>query len=128
MVFVAGPRQVGKTKLAKQFLPLSQKGYLNWDIPSQRELILKHELPNVPLWIFDEIHKYRDWRNYLKGVYDQYAQQHQIIVTGSAQLDCYRRGGDSLQGRYHSLRLYPLTVAEVGIQDEASFIQLFTLG
>ncbi len=128
MVFVAGPRQVGKTTLAKQLLPLSQLGYLNWDIASQRELILKHELPDSPLWVFDEIHKYRDWRNYLKGIYDQYADDHQILVTGSAQLDCYRRGGDSLQGRYHYLRLHPLSVAELGISDSSELNDLLTLG
>jgi predicted AAA+ superfamily ATPase len=128
MVFVAGPRQVGKTTLAKQFLPSSQLGYLNWDISSQRELILKHELPDSSLWVFDEIHKYRDWRNYLKGVYDEYAERHHILVTGSAQLDCYRRGGDSLQGRYHYLRLYPLSVAEVNIHDATGIRQLLELG
>lgn len=127
MVFVAGPRQVGKTTMAKQLL-LTPQGYMNWDIPSHRELILKHELPNAPLWVFDEIHKYRDWRNYLKGVYDQYADSHQILVTGSAQLDSYRRGGDSLQGRYHYLRLHPLSVAELDIINANGLEQLLTLG
>lgn len=127
MVFVAGPRQVGKTTMAKQFLPASQLGYLNWDIAAQRELILKHELPDTSLWVFDEIHKYRAWRNYLKGVYDQYAEAHQILVTGSAQLDCYRRGGDSLQGRYHHLRLHPLSVAELGIHNQDGINQLLTM-
>lgn len=128
MVFVGGPRQVGKTTLAKQFLPFSQLGYLNWDISSQRELILKHELPNTSLWVFDEIHKFRDWRNYLKGIYDQHAKHHQILVTGSAQLDCYRRGGDSLQGRYYYLRLYPLSVAELKIHTGSELRELFILG
>ena len=128
MVFVAGPRQVGKTTLAKHFLPPSQLGYLNWDISIQREMILKHELPDTHLWVFDEIHKYRDWRNYLKGVFDQYGAEHQILVTGSAQLDCYRRGGDSLQGRYYYLRLYPLSVAELGICDAEGLHQLLELG
>lgn len=128
MVFVAGPRQVGKTTLSKQLLPDANSGYLNWDIAFQRELILKHELPDTKLWVFDEIHKYRDWRNYLKGVYDQFADQHQILVTGSAQLDCYRRGGDSLQGRYHYLRLHPLSVAELGITDTQDLDALLTLG
>lgn len=127
MVFVAGPRQVGKTTMAKQLL-LTPQGYMNWDIPSHRESILKRELPNAPLWVFDEIHKYRDWRNYLKGVYDQYADSHQILVTGSAQLDSYRRGGDSLQGRYHHLRLHPLSVGELGINNTDGLEQLLTLG
>lgn len=96
MVFVGGPRQVGKTTLAKTFL-LDKKGYLNWDVPEQREQILKREFPPTKLWIFDEIHKYRLWRNYLKGIYDANLAQQQILVTGSARLDYYRFSGDSLQ-------------------------------
>jgi len=61
MVFIGGPRQVGKTTLAKHFLKNSDNGYLNWDIASQRAQILTYELPTSPLWIFDEIHKYKKW-------------------------------------------------------------------
>jgi uncharacterized protein len=85
MVFVAGPRQVGKTTLALS-LKDAKKGYLNWDIPEHRERILKRELPPSPLWIFDEIHKYRLWRNYLKGLYDGRRPGQRILVTGSARL------------------------------------------
>lgn len=114
MVFIGGPRQVGKTTLALSLL--KDKGrYFNWDIPGHREKILKRELPAQPgLIIFDEIHKYRFWRNYLKGIYDEAKDRYQILVTGSARLDYYRYGGDSLQGRYHYLRLHPFTVAEIG--------------
>lgn len=115
MVFVGGPRQVGKATMAKELLGSDQRGYLNWDIPSQREAILKRELPAATMWVFDEIHKYTQWRDYLKGVFDQFGSQQKILVTGSAHLDYYRRGGDSLQGRYHYLRLNPLSVAELTI-------------
>lgn len=127
MVFVGGPRQVGKTTLAKHLLP-EQSGYLNWDIPQHREQILKRELPDVPYWVFDEIHKYRSWRNYLKGVYDQFGAERKILVTGSARLDYYRRGGDSLQGRYHYLRLHPFTIAELDTDSSEDFMQLLRLG
>src|SRR5205085_10669046 len=83
MVFVAGPRQVGKTTLALG-LPGGSAGYLNWDDPHHRERILKRELPPTGLWIFDEIHKYRKWRNYLKGLFDTRARNRRILVTGSA--------------------------------------------
>ena len=129
MVFVAGPRQVGKTTLAKEILP-DPAGYLNWDVASQRELILTGELPPVPVVAFDELHKYRSWRNYLKGLYDGAVagagHRLRILVTGSARLDAYRRGGDSLQGRYHLHRLHPLSVAELG--DPASLPELLRLG
>src|SRR5512137_1164811 len=108
MVFVAGPRQVGKTTLARS-LPKAGRGYLNWDIFEHREQILRRELPPSGLWIFDEIHKYRGWRNLLKGLYDGRSAGQRILVTGSARLDLYRFGGDSLQGRYHLLRLHPLS-------------------
>jgi len=112
MVFVGGPRQVGKTTLSKNFL-IDQKGYLNWDVPEHRELILKKELPTTPLWIFDEIHKYHLWRNYLKGIYDVKSAHQKILITGSARLDVYRRDGDSLMGRYFLFHLHPLSMGEV---------------
>jgi hypothetical protein len=128
MVFMGGPRQVGKTTLALHLLGEHQKGYLNWDDPHHREQILKRQLPATSLWVFDEIHKYRSWRNYLKGLYDVQGKKHRILVTGSARLDYYRRGGDSLQGRYHYLRLHPLSVAELNIRSDRDFKGLLTLG
>lgn len=127
MVFVAGPRQVGKTTLARS-LDRGSAGYLNWDIAEHREKILRAELPATKLWIFDEIHKYRRWRNYLKGLYDGRPRGQRILVTGSARLDLCRFGGDSLQGRYHLLRLHPFSVAELGIGDSRAWTQLLTLG
>lgn len=127
MVFVTGPRQVGKTTLARS-LPGAASAYLNWDIAAHRERILKRELPPGTLWIFDEIHKYRVWRGYLKGLFDGRPAKQRILVTGSARLDLYRRGGDSLQGRYHLLRLHPLTAKELGMQKSAELNDLLTLG
>ena len=127
MVFVAGPRQVGKTTLAKG-LPGGAAGYLNWDVADDRERILRRELPPTALWIFDELHKYRSWRNYLKGLFDSRAAGRKILVTGSARLDLYRFGGDSLQGRYHLLRLHPLSVAELGLTKATDLQNLLTLG
>ncbi|MGH7847566.1 MAG: AAA family ATPase [Candidatus Binatia bacterium] len=97
MVFVAGPRQVGKTTLVLS-LSGASAGYLSWDVAEHRERILKRELPDSRLWIFDEVHKYRSWRNLLKGLYDGRRPGQRILVTGSARLDFYRFGGDSLQG------------------------------
>lgn len=126
MVMVGGPRQVGKTTMAKSFLK-DNKGYLNWDIPEDRECILKREFPVAPLWVFDEIHKYRSWRNFLKGVYDGKTLQQQILVTGSARLDYYHFSGDSLQGRYHYLRLHPLSLAELKSDNQNSLMDLLQL-
>jgi len=127
MVFVAGPRQVGKTTLAKS-LPGAAKGYLNWDVAADRDRILRGELPPNRLWIFDEIHKHRSWRGFLKGLYDSRRPAQQILVTGSARLDLYRHGGDSLQGRYHLLRLHPLSVAELRLSTADELRTLLTLG
>jgi predicted AAA+ superfamily ATPase len=113
MVFVGGPRQVGKTRLGKMIVT-DPAAYLSFDIPAHREAILKGELPPTRDWFFDEIHKYRGWRNFLKGLYDAAGTRKRILVTGSARLDFYRYGGDSLQGRYYYLRLHPLTLAELG--------------
>lgn len=127
MVFVAGPRQVGKTTLAKR-LTGAKAGYLNWDVAEHRERILRRELPATKLWVFDELHKYRSWRNYLKGLFDNRRTGQRILVTGSARLDFYRFGGDSLQGRYHLLRLHPLSVAELSLTKPAEFLDLLNLG
>ncbi len=127
MVFIGGPRQVGKTTFARS-LSGAKSGYLNWDSADGRDRILRRELPNSSLWIFDEIHKYKAWRNYLKGLFDTRSAGQRILVTGSARLDYYRRGGDSLQGRYHYLRMHPLSVAELGLRGRDDFHQLLKLG
>ena len=113
MVFLGGPRQVGKTSLARALLP-DRSAELSYDVPSQRRAILARELPPGDFWFFDEIHKYKGWRNYLKGLVDEFGARRRILVTGSARLDLYRFGGDSLQGRYFYLRLHPFSVAELG--------------
>lgn len=116
MVFVAGPRQVGKTTLVKtlarrHFSETAQ--YLNWDQRSHRQIIVRQEFdPEANLLLLDELHKYHQWKNYLKGLYDTQPQR-QMLVTGSARLDVYRKGGDSLQGRYHHFRLHPFSTAEL---------------
>ena len=126
MVFVGGPRQVGKTRLGRTIVT-DPAAYLSFDIPAHREAILKGELPPTRDWFFDEIHKFRGWRNFLKGLYDAAGTRKRILVTGSARLDFYRYGGDSLQGRYFYLRLHPLTLAEVGGRNSADLAALLHL-
>lgn len=127
MVFVAGPRQVGKTTMART-LPGGRPGYLTWDDAEDRERLLRKQLPVSRLWIFDELHKYHQWRNYLKGLFDKRSARQQILVIGSARLDFYRFGGDSLQGRYHLLRLHPLSAAELHLTKPDELTDLLTLG
>ena len=127
MVFVAGPRQVGKTTLARS-LRGAPDGYLNWDGTTHRHRILRRELLPTNLWVFDEIHKYRQWRNYLKGLYDDRDDGQRILVTGSGRLDLYRFGGDSLQGRYHLLRLHPFSAAVLDVSTTAGLLDLIELG
>jgi uncharacterized protein len=126
MVFVGGPRQVGKTWLGKAVIG-DTRAYLNYDVAPHRAAILKRELPPTDAWLFDEIHKYRGWRNYLKGLYDQFGPKQRILVTGSARLDLYRFGGDSLQGRYFYLRLHPLSFAELGGTSASDLSDLLAL-
>ena len=119
MVFVGGPRQVGKTTFALSLLgersDESSPAYLNWDHLADREAILAARLPpRQRLLIFDEIHKYAAWRGLVKGLHDKHRSSVSFLVTGSARLDYYRKGGDSLQGRYHYYRLHPFTLPESG--------------
>jgi uncharacterized protein len=115
MVFLSGPRQCGKTTLAKHILKKESNGeYYNWDIARDRKKILNQDFNlDAKVWFLDEIHKYRRWRNFLKGLYDEHAPDHSMFVTGSARLDLYSRGGDSLQGRYFSHHLHPFTLSEI---------------
>jgi len=118
MIFVGGPRQVGKTTFALGFLGKhadeSHPAYLNWDHPSTPPRLRKAELPaGEALLLLDEIHKYARWRNLLKGIYDTEKSRRKIIVTGSARLDYYRKGGDSLAGRYRYFRLHPFSLREL---------------
>jgi predicted AAA+ superfamily ATPase len=115
MVFVAGPRQVGKTTLAHRILETRSSGlYLNWDNREHRRSIREAQWPSEPsLVVVDEIHKWRGWKRWIKGEFDVNRDRIHFLVTGSARLDVYRRGGDSLQGRYHHYRLHPLSLAEM---------------
>ncbi len=118
MVFIGGPRQTGKTTLAKHLCERmgaeTAKRYLNWDAAEDRENIMMERFPTGPgPLILDEVHKYSRWRQVVKGLFDKRKSELQILVTGGARLDHYRRGGDSLQGRYHFYRLFPLSCAEL---------------
>ena len=121
MVFMSGPRQVGKTTTARKIADF----YLDWDNRSHQEIILKgpeavaehcglHIASESPaIILFDELHKFPHWKNFLKGLFDTYENRCRIIATGSARMDIYRRGGDSLMGRYFPYRLHPFTIAEL---------------
>ncbi len=113
MVFLGGPRQVGKTTLAKQFIKNSNQ-YLNWDKDSDKKILLKELLdPSLKLIVLDEVHKFKKWRSLVKGYYDKFYPDLNFLVTGSARLDLFRKGGDSLVGRYHYLRLHPFSLTEL---------------
>jgi uncharacterized protein len=116
MAFISGPRQVGKTTMGKALLA-NIENYLSWDQTAFRkawiqspELVIEKLAPGPVL--FDEIHKDRKWKSRLKGVFDTNGANLDIIVTGSARLDIYRKGSDSLLGRYIPYRLHPFSVAE----------------
>ncbi|MBA7513978.1 hypothetical protein ES705_05996 [subsurface metagenome] len=133
MVFVGGPRQVGKTTLAKAVLAENYPSgrYLNWDYDEDRQDILQKRWSDENnLLVFDELHKFPRWKNWIKGIYDVSHDKHSILITGSARLDIYRRGGDSLMGRYHYWRLHPFTLDELpeGISAKEAFRRLMTVG
>lgn len=120
MAFLSGPRQVGKTTSCRAVASL----YLNWDNTDDRRLILRGPAavaeaaglaqlwPAPPVIVLDELHKHPKWKAFLKGFFDTYGPQARIVVTGSSRLDVFRRGGDSLMGRYFLHRMHPLTVGE----------------
>jgi predicted AAA+ superfamily ATPase len=130
MLFLVGPRQVGKTTVAKSLTSeCTNFSYFNWDNFDTRKLILEGQnkvasvagIEEVRLGtsivVFDEIHKYSKWKTFLKGFYDEFKGLCKIVVTGSSSLDAYRKGGDSMMGRYFLYHMYPLTIGELARQD-----------
>ena len=115
MVFLVGPRQVGKTYLAKSIAKsFSHTEYLNWDNAPDRQMIVNRGwIDQTELLILDELHKMPKWKNYLKGLYDTKPDHLKILVTGSARLDIFKKTGDSLAGRYFAHHLLPLSPNEL---------------
>jgi predicted AAA+ superfamily ATPase len=121
MAFVSGPRQVGKTTVCRELA----SAYFNWDDQDSRARILKGPVEiaqeaglqkiqaSTPVLAFDELHRYPRWKTFLKGFFDVYGEKTKIIVTGSSRLDVFKRGGDSLMGRYFCYRMHPFSVAEL---------------
>lgn len=130
MVFLTGPRQVGKTYLAQEIAKGFQKSvYLNYDYFEDRDIIKNAGwLRDTELLILDELHKMEGWKNYLKGVYDTKPGNLKIIVTGSARLDMLRRSGDSMAGRFFNHRLNPLSLVELSEDAEINLERLLTRG
>lgn len=133
MVFIGGPRQSGKTTLARHLCNEAgvnvEERYLNWDAAGDREQILMEQFPTAPgMLVLDEIHKYSRWRQVVKGLFDKRGHEVPVLVTGSARLDHFRRGGDSLQGRYFFYRLMPLSLAETGAPTAATIVDLLAYG
>ena len=133
IAFVVGPRQVGKTTLAQTLLAKrrSEDLYRSWDdLEWRREFVSApygfvdayrpKSAGKRPLVVLDEIHKYPRWKTYVKGLWDTRKERADLLVTGSARLDVYQRGGDSLLGRYHQYRLHPLSVREITDPDKSS--------
>jgi len=114
MVMLTGPRQVGKTTLAKALQEhFEQPQYLNWDIADDRRILTDESWSiRSDLLLLDELHKMRNWKQYLKGVVDAHIVGQAILVTGSARMETFRQSGESLAGRYFSMRLHPFSVKE----------------
>ena len=113
-LLLTGPRQIGKTTLARQLMGrFDPCQYLNWDVAGDRAILQRQSWnPRAKLLVMDEIHKMRGWKSWLKGVVDGRPPEQSLLVTGSASMDTFRQGGDSLAGRYFALRLHPISVRE----------------
>jgi len=132
MVFITGPRQVGKTCMAKNIAALYKSPqYLNYDNLQDQRIIHEQSWSlKADLLVLDEIHKMKDWKKFLKGVYDGRQEQQAILVTGSARLDTFRQSGESLAGRYFHYRLHPFSVKELAgiLRPEEALERLIRLG
>ena len=121
LVMLTGPRQVGKTTLARQLMAgLQPAQYLNWDVAADRAVLQRQSwTPASRLLVMDEIHKMPGWKSWLKGVVDGRSPQQSLLVTGSARMETFRQSGESLAGRYFAWRLHPISVREWCQQQQA---------
>jgi uncharacterized protein len=127
LIMLAGPRQAGKTTFAQDIVSkdFTDTVYFNWDIAKDKSRLIndpvfftkapRKSISSKPLVILDEIHKYRNWKNYLKGIYDQFKNDYQFLVTGSGRLEFSRKAGDSLAGRFLKFHIFPFTLAELNL-------------
>lgn len=123
MMFISGPRQAGKTTFAKMVAKnYTNFLYFNWDILADKQKLIQNPQfyervqrndDSRPLIILDELHKYPDWKNYLKGIYDKDRNNFIFLVSGSGRMDIYQKGGDSLAGRYIQIHMWPFTLSEL---------------
>ena len=125
IILLSGPRQVGKTILSKHFLSKNYE-YLNFDDEITRRIILDRSWPrDVELVIFDELHKKDKWKSWIKGIYDVEGVTPNLLVTGSARMDTFKKGGDSLAGRHYYFRLHPFSLKEVSEKSDRNIIERF---
>ena len=128
-VFLAGPRQSGKTTLATHVGQTLASQYLNYDLATDRQIITAGEWRrDREVIVLDEVHKHPKWKTFLKGYYDTEGVPPSLLVTGSARLNVYRKGNDSMLGRYYYHRLLPLSVKEVGGDAENVLDKLLKFG
>jgi len=117
MIVLSGPRQCGKTTFSKMILKETKGEYFNWDQPKDRKKIQAQDWSeDSPLIVFDEIHKKKQWKNFLKGIYDTKPESMQLLVTGSARLELFQKSGDSMFGRFQAWRMHPFCLAEDPLQ------------
>lgn len=129
LVLLSGPRQVGKTTLSKELNKNYE--YLNYDSASDRKIIMAQSWSrDRDLIIFDELHKKPKWKAWIKGIYDKEGVRPRLLITGSARLETFKKGGDSLAGRHYHLRLHPFSMAELQgqISSQDCFSRLMTVG
>ena len=131
IVLLSGPRQVGKTTLSRQLT--ASHVCLNYDASPDRRIIHAREWDrDAEMVIFDELDKMRKWKSWVKGIYDTEGISPSLLVTGSARLDTYRKGGESLAGRFFYYRLHPLTVKKIcaclGEKSETALDKIIKLG
>lgn len=134
LVVLTGPRQVGKTTLARQLMQgLQPAHYLNWDVAGDRAILQRQSWPPTSrLLVLDEIHKMSGWKNWLKGIVDGRPAGQALLVTGSARMETFRQSGESLAGRYFAYRLHPISVcewcAQQGVTPQAALNHLLARG
>ena len=112
---ITGPRQSGKTTLAKKLFP--DKPYINLELPDVRQLALDDPrafLGDLPRGaVLDEIQRAPLLPSYIQDIVDSSRRNNQFVLTGSQQFEVSNTISQSLAGRTAVIKLLPFSMGEL---------------
>jgi hypothetical protein len=118
VVVLTGPRQCGKTTLARQILPRDAPGYFDLEDPASLARLAEPMTALAPLRgvvVIDEIQKRPELFPVLRVLADRTPLRARFLILGSASPELLRQSSETLAGRVESVAMAGFSLGEVGI-------------